>query len=64
MRLALSYDALKTYGTPDAARDVPDRDREVDRMGLAFDDAWTRDEQQRTAAAHREPGKLNRLHAP
>ncbi len=49
---------LEDVGDADTARDVPDRDREVDRVGLALDDTGTRDEQQRTAAAHREPGKL------
>ena len=32
-------------------------------IAWGFDDTRTRDEQQRTAA-HRESGKLNRLHAP
>ena len=62
VRLALSCEALKTNGVP-ASRDITERDGDVDRVGFAFDDTRTRDEQQRTAA-HREPGKLNRLHAP
>ena len=41
-----------------AARDVADRERQVDRVRLALDDAGPGDEQQRSAAAHREPGKL------
>ena len=30
VRFALSYDALKTYGTPARSRDVADRERRVD----------------------------------
>ena len=47
VRFALSYDALNTYGTPGAARDVANRERRVDRVRLALDDTGSGDEQER-----------------
>ncbi len=49
VRLALSNEALKTYGTPSAPGDVADGVREADGVRFALDDAGAGDEEQRRA---------------
>ena len=51
VRLALSYDALKMNGTPQAAGDVDELRGEIRRVLFAFDDAGTGDEHERMAVA-------------
>ena len=59
MRLALSKDALKTYGTPAAIGDVADAPGQPERVVFTLDHARPGDEQQR-AVADRQPADSDR----
>ena len=63
VRFALSYDALKTNGTPARRAMSRTRERRVDGVRLALDDARARDEHQRVRRRCSRPPMLTGMHA-
>ena len=62
VRFALSYDALKTKGTPSRRGQSGEFGRQGGGVGFAFDDTWTRHQHEGATAADRDVSNRESWH--